>query len=232
MKKELTTIFIDEKKSQQPKKKYETKKIIYNHIDEIWSTDIADFSDYKTSNNKRFRFIFVIIDNFSNYLRAIASKNKNKKTITDEFSNVLTRSKRKHLKIESDRGGEWNNSFFRNFLKAKNIQRDSRFTDKGPSIAERVIRSIHNLLRKPVFEKGSASWISELPSVIKEYNNTIHHSIKKTPIQARNTINQKEVYSNLKDKREIRKPKIKLGQLVHTADIKQVFSNGDSTNWS
>ena len=53
-----------------------------------------------------------------------------------------------------------------------------------------------------------------------------------TPNQARKKLNEKEVFSNLKDKREIQKPKFKLGQLVRTADIKKVFSKGDSTNWS
>ena len=45
MKKDSTKIFIDEIYSSPPKKNYETKKIIYNHIDEIWSIDLADFSD-------------------------------------------------------------------------------------------------------------------------------------------------------------------------------------------
>ena len=117
-------------------------------------------------------------------------------------------------------------------MKTKNIHHYSRFTDKGPSIAERVIRTVRNLLEKPVFEKGRADWLSELPSVIEQYNNTIHHSIKMTPIQASNKSNEKLVYSNLKDNREIRKPKYKLGQLIRTADIKNVFSKRDSTNYS
>ena len=45
-----------------------------------------------------------------------------------------------------------------------------------------------------------------------------------TPIQASRKLNEKEVYSNLKDNREVRKPKFKLGQLFRTADIKKVFS--------
>ena len=88
------------------------------------------------------------------------------------------------------------------------------------------------LLKEPVFEKGKADWLSEVPSVIKQYNNTIHSSTKMTPIQASEKSNEKEVYSNLKDNREIHKPKYKLGQLVRTADIKKVFSKGDSTNYS
>ena len=87
-------------------------------------------------------------------------------------------------------------------------------------------------MKKPVFEKGRADWLSELPSVIKQYNNTIHHSIKLTPVQASKKSNEKEVYSNLKDNREVRKPKFKLGQKVRTSDIRKLFSKGDSTNYS
>ena len=140
--------------------------------------------DYKISNNKRFSYIFTIIDNYSKYLWGIPFKNKNSKTITDEFSNVLSKPKRRPLKLESDRGSEWYNSIFQNFLRSKNIHHYSRFSDKGPSIAERVIRTVRNLLKKPVFLAGNANWISELPSVIKQYNNTFHQSIKMTPIQA------------------------------------------------
>ena len=43
---------------------------------------------------------------------------------------------------------------------------------------------------------------------------------------------KKEIYSNLKDYRETGKTKYKLGRLVPTADIKRVFSMGDSTKWS
>ena len=50
-----------------------------------------------------------------------------------------------------------------------------------------------------------------------------------TPIQASKKSNEKEVCSNL---REIQKSKLKLGQLVRTADLKRVFSKGDSTSWS
>ena len=232
MKRDLIKTFIDEIYSSPPRKNYPTNKIIYNHTDEIWSIDLADVIDYKISNNKGFRYIFVVIDNFSKYLWAIPLKNKYSQTITNEFSNILTTSKRKPLKIESDRGSEFYNSFFQNFLNSKSIHHYSRYTDKGPSIAERVIRTIRNLLKKPVFEKGKADWLSELPSVIKKYNNTIHSSTKMTPVQASKKSNQKLVYNNLKDDREVRKPKFKLGDLVRTADIKKVFSKCDSTNYS
>ena len=159
-------------------------------------------------------------------------ENKYSQTITNEFSNIITTSKRKPLKIESDRGKEWYNSIFQNFLRANNIQHYSRYTDKGPSIAERVIRTVRNLLKKPIFLAGNADWLSELPSAIKQYNNTNHHSIKMTPVQASKISNEKAVFDNLRDDRQKQRPKFKLGDLVRTADIKRVFSKGDSTNCS
>ena len=42
----------------------------------------------------------------------------------------------------------------------------------------------------------------------------------------------KKVYSSLQDRRVRQDPKFELGQLVRTADIENVFSKGDSTNWS
>ena len=230
--KDLNKIFVDEIYSEPPLRNYETNKILYNHIDEIWSIDLADMIDYKISNNKGFRYIFIIIDNYSKNLWAIPLKNKYSQTITNEVSNILTTSNRKPLKIESDRVTEFYNSNFQNLLKSKNINHYSRFTDKGPSIAERVIRTVRNLIKKPTFLAGAASWISELPSVIKQYNNTIHSSTKMTPNQASKKSNERKVYSNLQDRRDKQKPKYKLGQLVRTADIKRVFSKGDSTNYS
>ena len=133
--------------------------------------------DYKNSNNKRFGYIFILIDNFSKNFWCIPLRNKSSKRKTEEFSIILTTSKRSPLKIESDRGAEYYNTIFQNSLKSKNIQPYSRFTAKGPSIAERVIRTIGSLLKKAMFEKGNADWLSELPSVNKKYKNTIHHFI-------------------------------------------------------
>ena len=145
-KKDLTKIFIDETYSSAPKKNYPTTRITYNHLDEIWSTDLADMIAYKISNNKGFRDIFVINGIFSKYLWTIPLKNKHSKTITVEVSNILTTSKRRPLKLKSDREAEFYNTIFQNFLKVKNIHHYSRFTDKGPSIAERVLRTVCNLL--------------------------------------------------------------------------------------
>ena len=119
MKNELIRTFNNKRFSKPPKKNYENNKVIYNHFDETGNIDLADMIDYKISNNKGFRYVFVMIDNYSKFLWAIPVENKSNERITGDFSNILSTSKRSPLKIESDRGSEWYNSIFQNFLKAK-----------------------------------------------------------------------------------------------------------------
>ena len=231
-KRDLIKIFIDEISSRPPNKNYETIKTIIKSIDDTWSSDLLDMNDYGTKNNKGYRYILVVIDNFSKFGWTVPLKNKYAQSITDAFSQIIKTSKRKPNLLETDDGKEYVNKIFNEFLNYNKIKRYSRYTDKGAVFAERFNRTIRNLLKKPVFEKGRADWLFELPSVIKQYNNTIHSSIKMTPNQASKKSNEKIVYNNLKDNREVGKPKFKLGDLVRTSDIRRVFSKGDSTNWS
>ena len=130
-------IFISEIYKTPPMRDYPTNEIVYNHIDEIWSIDLTDMIDYKLPNNKVFKYIFVILDNYSKFLRAIPLKNKNSQTKTEVFSNILSTSEQSPLKKQSNRVAEFCNFIFQNFVKSKNIQHYPRFTDKGPSVAER-----------------------------------------------------------------------------------------------
>ena len=53
-----------------------------------------------------------------------------------------------------------------------------------------------------------------------------------TPIQASLKKNDGYVYKNILDKRKKIKPKFQINDLVRVADLKKVFSKGDTTNWS
>ena len=48
---DITKNFIDEIYNTPPRKSYPTKKIVFHHIDEIWSFDLLDFNRLK--NNKQ-----------------------------------------------------------------------------------------------------------------------------------------------------------------------------------
>ena len=143
----------------------------------------------------------------------------------------MTNSKRKPNLIESDRGKEFYNNIFQDFLNKNNIKLYSRNSSYGAVFAERFNRTIRDLLKKIVFEQGNAKWIDILPTITEQYNNRIHSSTKLTPIQA-SLKNEGYVYKNLLDKRKKVKPKFQINDLVRTADLKRTFSKGDTTNWS
>ena len=225
-------IFINEIYSKPPKKNYVTNKTDVYHIDDIWSLDILDLKDYGPENNRGYRYVLVTIDNFSKYGWTIPLKNKNAQTIKDSFENILTNSKRKPNLIESDRGKEFYNNIFQDFLNKNNIKLYSRNSSYGAVFAERFNRTIRDLLKKIVFEQGDAKWIDILPTITKQYNNRIHSSTKFTPIQGSLKKNESFVYKNLLDKRKKIKPKFQINDLVRVADLKKTFSKGDTTNWS
>ena len=97
-------IFANEIYSKSPKKNYATNKTDVYHIDDIWSLDILDLKDYGPENNKNYRYVLVVIDNFSNFGRTVLLKNKSAQTIKDSFENILINSKRSPNLIESDCG--------------------------------------------------------------------------------------------------------------------------------
>ena len=109
----------------------------------------------------------VVIDNFSNFGWTVPLKNKNAQTIKDSFESFLKNSKRSPILIETDRGKEVFDNIFQIFLNS-NIKHYSRNTSLGAVFAERFIRTIRDLLKRPVFERGDGNWIDILPTITKK----------------------------------------------------------------
>ena len=225
-------IFINEIYSKPPKKYYPTNKTDVYFIDDIWSLDILDLKDYRTNNNRGYRYVLVTIDNFSKYGWTIPLKNKNAQTIKDSFENILISSKRKPNSIETDRGKEFYNNIFQDFLNKNNIKLYSRNSSYGAVFVERFNRTIRDFLKKIVFEQGDAKLIDVLQTITNQYNNRIHSTTKLSPKDASLKKNEGFVYKNLLDKRKKVIPKFQINDLVRTADLKKTFSKGDTTNWS
>ena len=225
-------IFINEIYSKPPKRNFITNKTDVYFIDDIWSLDILDLKDYGPENNRGYRYVLVVIDNFSKFGWTVPLKNKNGQTIKDSVENILISSKRKPNLIETDRGKEFYNNIFKEFLNKNNIKLYSRNTYLGAVFAERFNKCIRDLLKRPVFENGDGNWIDILPTITKQYNNRVHSSTKPSPKVASLKKNEGYVYKNLLDKRKKVSPKIQINEFARVADLKKTFSKGDTTNWS
>ena len=87
--------FIIEIFSKPPKNNYATNKTAVYHIDDTWSLDILDLKAYGPENNRRYRYVLVVTDNFSKYTWTILLKKKKAQSKKDASEKILKSSKRK-----------------------------------------------------------------------------------------------------------------------------------------
>ena len=183
--------FLNETYSKPPKKNYNINQTDVYYIDNNWSLNILDLKEYGTENKRRFRHVLVAIDNLSKFGWTVHLKNsKNDEIIKDSFKNYLITAIRKPDLIETDDGKEIAYKFFTDFF-GKKFKRHSRYTSLGAVFAERFNRTIRDLPKKPVFEKGDGSWLDVLPTIKKQKKSRIHSSVKLTPIQCSSKTNEK-----------------------------------------
>ena len=81
---DLIKIFIEDI-HRSPKKNYGTNKTITRSIDDTWSSHFLDMNDYGPENNRGYRYVLVVIDNFSEFGWTIPLKNKYAQSITGSF---------------------------------------------------------------------------------------------------------------------------------------------------
>ena len=77
-------------------------------IDNIWGANLADMP-LISKFDKRFRFLFCVIDIYSKYAWVIPLKDKKGITTTHAFQKILKESNRKPNKIWVDKGSEFYN---------------------------------------------------------------------------------------------------------------------------
>ena len=158
-------IFFNEIYSKPPKRNYTTNKTDVYHIHDIWSLDTLDPKEYGSENKRGYRYVLVIMDDFPKFGWTKPLKNKSAQTIKDSFENNLISSKRKPNLIESDRGKDFFNDIFQDFLNKIKIKLYSRNSSYGAVFAERFNRTIRNVPKKIVFEQGDAKWIDILTTI-------------------------------------------------------------------
>ena len=112
---DLIKIFIEEIQSRSPKKSYGTNKTITRSIDDTWSSYFLDMNDYGPENNRGYRYVLIVVDNFSEFGRTIPLKNKYAQSISDTFSEIIKSSNRKPNLLETDDGKEYVNKIQRIF---------------------------------------------------------------------------------------------------------------------
>ena len=169
--------------------KFERKKVIVNHIDEIHSCDLVDMQKYSRIN-KGYKYIFTNIDIFSKYAYAFPLKTKTIKEIKSCFEKIF--KERKPLYIWSDQESSFFSKEMLNFFKDNNVKIYYTHSDLKAVIIERFNRSLRELMMKSFVENNNTVWYNILPDLINTYNNRYHQTIKIKPKNV-NKLNEKHI---------------------------------------
>ena len=209
-------------------KKFDRIKIIPHYKDECWSIDLIDRSSL-SKYNKNYKFIFTIIDNHTKYAWAIPLKDKSGKSTTTAFKSLIEKAKRKPDKSWSDRGKEFYNKTFLDFLKQNEIQIHSTNSDLKAVFVERFNRTLLDLIKKPMYFEGKACWLNHLDTAMEKYNNRVHGTTKMTPFEMVTNTNK---IINIKIIKNEKIPKFQVGDYVRVPDKRNIYSKGYTTNWN
>ena len=76
--------------------KFERKKVIVNHINEMHSTDLVDMTQY-SKINRGYKYIFTNIDIFSKYAYAFPLKSKKIRDIKPCFEKTFKKKTKLHM---------------------------------------------------------------------------------------------------------------------------------------
>ena len=191
--------------------KFERKKVIVNHIDEIHSCDLVDMQKYSRVN-KGYKYIFTNIDIFSKYAYAFPLKTKTIKEIKSCFQKIFNERKPKY--IWSDQESAFFSKEMLQFFEDNNVKIYHTHSHLKAVIIERFNKSLRELMMKSFVKNNNTVWYTILPNLINIYNNRYHQTIKMKPKNV-NKLNEKHIKNTVYNYDITnKKPKFKVNDLV------------------
>ena len=108
-------------------------------------------------------------------------KNKTAHSLLEVFDSILSEG-RKPEKLRTDKGTEFLNETFQQYLKKKNIHFYTANNEPKASVVERVNRTLKSKLYHYFTAVNSLHYIDVLQDLVNSYNNTYHRSIGCAPV--------------------------------------------------
>jgi len=203
-----------------------------SYKNEIIQCDICDLSDIASANHN-YKYLLVCIDVFSRFLYTFPMKNKDSNTVKDCMYDCI---KETHPQIiNCDNGSEFINKSFKKLMKDNNIK--VHYVDVKEhhklGIVDRVIRTLREKINKYFIMHNTMNYIDVLPSIVYNYNNSYHSSIKLKPNEVKS--NDVKILSILNKKYNdalYSEQKFNIGDKVRYITNKKLFEKGSLAKWS
>ena len=142
------------------------------------------------------------------------------------FKKLISKG-RKPSRIWVYQAGGFYNNLLKRFLKINNIEMYSTYNEEKSVVAERFIRTLKNKIFKHMTAISKNVYFDVLDDIVNKYNNTVHKTIKMTPVDV--TSDSYAEYNKISTKKD---PKFKLGDHVRISKYKNSFAKGYTQNWS
>ena len=166
----------------KPKRKnYPRRKIIVNHIDEIFAADLVEMQRFAKSN-KDFRYLLTCIDIFSKYSWVIPLKDKKGINVKNALQKISKQRIPKFL--WTDRGTELYNKQVQDLLNENDIKLYSTNNSEiKSSVIERFNRTFKNMMYKKFTENNNTIFYNIIDDLVNKYNDKYHSTIKMAPVE-------------------------------------------------
>jgi IS30 family transposase len=156
-------------------KKFKRRRVMVYNIDDIWSGDLINKVNIANSN-KGYKYILTVIDIFTKYAYAIPLKSKDRYEILDAFKKLF--SNKQPNKLWTDKGCEFTNNRFKNFLNKKNIELYHVFNEGKACVIERFNRTLGNMIAKHLTATHKSNYINVLQKLLDNTIILIIHQLK------------------------------------------------------
>ena len=148
-------------------------KVYAPETDSLWEADSA-------KENDGVNYLLVVTDVFSKYVWVRPMKNKTARSLLEAFDPILPEG-RKPEKLRTDKGTEFLNESFQQYLKKENIHYYTTNNEPKASVVERVNRTLKSKLYRYFTAINSLRYIDVLQDLVNSCNNKYHRSIGRAP---------------------------------------------------
>jgi hypothetical protein len=194
-------------------------------IDHQWQVDLVDLGKL-ASYNKGLKYLLTCIDVLSRYTWVVPLKDKTEKTLKEAFQ-VMLKTGRQPILLQTDRGTEFTNRVFRKFLKGNEVHFFTTYNDETKaSIVERFNRTLKTKMCKYFTHRETQTYVDVLSDMVASYNHTVHKIIGIPPAEV-TWANQTTVSKRLYGKKGPQKScKFSPGDRVRLSKAKRTFKKG------
>ena len=192
----------------QPREKM-VSPVKVSKINARWQMDHIIMNRYARENEK-ITVVLVIIDTFSKYAWLCPAETKSGEQVAYDLEGVIKQNKEMTggipAVIQSDNSAEFKSDIVAGIMRKYGILhiRSPTYLPQAQGIVERFNKTLKSAIHLQFTRTYSEKYIDKLQEIAKEYNNTVHSTIKDMPIRihraGRKNIAQRKIMADNLDR--------------------------------